>query len=141
MACSGHLALCHLQPSVFQLSTWTAPQRRYPTPTTRFLSRVDHANHGRYLFPIGRSCFSQVNHYDGSSTSIRESLGWVCRFGPQLALITDQETQIRTELINNLVILLGVHHIHTSAYNPKANGMIEGVHHTLKSSLRARGHC
>jgi len=34
---------------------------------------------------------------------------------------------------------LGIHHIRTTAHNPRANGMIERAHRTLKAALKARG--
>ena len=64
---------------------------------------------------------------------------WVARFGPPLYVISDKGSQFRSELIANLNELLGVHHIRTSAYNPKANGMIERAHRSLKAALMARG--
>ena len=63
---------------------------------------------------------------------------WVARFGPPLYIISDKGTQFSSELLANLTKFLGVHQIRTSAYNPKANGMVERSHRTLKAALRAR---
>jgi len=65
--------------------------------------------------------------------------GWISRFGPPLHLVTDRGTQFCSELTENLNNLLGIHHIRTTAFNPKANGMVERVHRTLKAGLKARG--
>jgi len=64
---------------------------------------------------------------------------WVARFGPPLYLISDRGTQFISELLMNFNRILGIHQIRTSAYNPKANGLVERLHRCLKASLRARG--
>jgi len=64
---------------------------------------------------------------------------WVARYGPPLYIITDKGSQFCSELINNLSRFLGVHQIRTSSYNPKANGLVERCHRSLKASLIARG--
>jgi len=64
---------------------------------------------------------------------------WVSRFGPPLIIVTDRGTQFCSELLSTLNKFLGIHHIRTSSYNPKANGLIERFHRTLKASLMARG--
>ena len=48
-------------------------------------------------------------------------------------------TQFRSELISKLTELLGIHHVRTVAFNPRANGTIERVHRSLKTALKARG--
>jgi len=64
---------------------------------------------------------------------------WVARFGPPLTIVTDKGSQFCCELMSNLNELLGIHHIRTSSYNPKANGLVERSHRSLKASLIARG--
>jgi len=63
---------------------------------------------------------------------------WVARFGPPVTLISDRGKQFCSELMLNLSKALGINPIRTSAYNPKANGMIERVHRCLKAALMAR---
>mgnify|MGYP000654561557 CR=1 FL=1 len=41
--------------------------------------------------------------------------------------------------LKNISNLIGVNQIRTCAYNPKANGLIERYHRSLKSSLKCRG--
>ena len=64
---------------------------------------------------------------------------WIARFGPPLTLVTDRGSQFRSELMQSFTDLFGIHHIRTSAYNPRANGKIERMHRTLKAALKARG--
>ncbi len=79
--------------------------------------------------------------HDISAETVAKSFlsSWISRFGPPLTLITDRGTQFRSELISNMTKLLGIHHIRTCAYNPRANGKIERVHRSLKTALKARG--
>lgn len=79
--------------------------------------------------------------HDISAASVCDAFlsSWVSRFGPPLTLVTDRGTQFTSELAQRLTALLGIHHIRTSAHNPRANGMVERAHRSLKAALKARG--
>ncbi len=62
---------------------------------------------------------------------------WVSRFGAPHSITTDQGRQFESHLFEQLCSRLGTKLIRTSAYNPRANGMVERFHRQLKSSLRA----
>jgi len=64
---------------------------------------------------------------------------WVSRFGVPLYLVTDRGRQFESEIFNCLSKLIGFHRLRTTAYHPQSNGMIERMHRTLKTSLKARG--
>lgn len=64
---------------------------------------------------------------------------YIPRFGCPLKITTDQGSQFESKLFNELTNLIGAHHIRTTAYNPKANGILERFHRQLKAALRARG--
>ena len=66
-------------------------------------------------------------------------MNWIARFGPPLHLTTDRGSQFCSELTKGLKTLLEIHHIRATAHNPRANGMVEGSHRTLKTALKARG--
>ena len=64
---------------------------------------------------------------------------WISRFGVPLHLITDRGTQFEAELFTHLSTLVGFHRLRTTSYHPQSNGMIERVHRTIKTALKARG--
>ncbi|GBO13628.1 hypothetical protein AVEN_125936-1 [Araneus ventricosus] len=62
---------------------------------------------------------------------------WVSRFGVPEVFTTDRGTNFQSHLFHNLANLLGSYKNRSTAYNPKANGMIERVHRQLKVALMA----
>ncbi len=60
---------------------------------------------------------------------------WICRFGAPEKVSTDQGSQFEAQLTQALLSLVGCKRIRTTAYHPKANGMIERWHRTLKAAI------
>ncbi|GFY35177.1 hypothetical protein TNCV_5045511 [Trichonephila clavipes] len=61
---------------------------------------------------------------------------WVSRFGTPAILTTDRGRQFESSLFKALSKLLGVQKCRTIGYHPQANGMIEELHHPLKSAIK-----
>lgn len=64
-------------------------------------------------------------------------LQWIARFGVPLRLTTDRGVQFESELFSNLNRLLGINKLHTTAYHPQANGILERWHRTLKNAIKS----
>ena len=62
---------------------------------------------------------------------------WIARFGAPEIITTDQGRQFESHLFRSLATLLGAKHIHTCAFHPQANGLLENWHRTFKASLKA----
>ncbi len=64
--------------------------------------------------------------------------GWVARFGVPLCITTDRGAQFTSATWSCLCKSLGIRLIHTTAFHPQSNGMVERFHRQLKEALRAR---
>uniref|UniRef100_A0A5S6Q0E0 RNA-directed DNA polymerase n=1 Tax=Trichuris muris TaxID=70415 RepID=A0A5S6Q0E0_TRIMR len=60
---------------------------------------------------------------------------WVSRFGVPKTLTTDQGRQFESSMFNHLTEFLGIKRTRTTAYNPKANGLVERMHRQLKTAI------
>ena len=58
------------------------------------------------------------------------------RYGVPAELISDQGSNFMSQLVNELLLKLGVKKLETSCYHPQANGLVERFHATLKSMLK-----
>lgn len=130
------------------------PIRSLPCPTKRFsdvhidivgpLETPADTSDARYLLTMIDAHTRWIEaaplaNISAESVAQNFFLYWISRFGPPLTLCTDRGTQFTSEIMKRLNDLLGIHHIRTTAYNPRANGLIERVHRSLKVSLKARG--
>ena len=65
---------------------------------------------------------------------------WIARFGTPSTVTTDRGRQFESHLWREISHLLGTKHIHTTAYHPSSNGLVERFHRQLKSALKAHPH-
>ncbi|GBN39220.1 Transposon Tf2-6 polyprotein, partial [Araneus ventricosus] len=64
--------------------------------------------------------------------------GWISHFGVPEVVTSDQGRNFESDLFHSFTKYLGISKIRTAAYNPAANGMVEGFHRQLKASLMCR---
>nr|XP_012151021.1 PREDICTED: uncharacterized protein K02A2.6-like [Megachile rotundata] len=60
---------------------------------------------------------------------------WITRFGAPATITTDKGSQFEGVLFKALTNLIGCKHIHTTAYHPALNGMVERWHRSLKAAI------
>lgn len=65
---------------------------------------------------------------------------WIARFGTPTTVTTDRGRQFESRLWKSFTQLLGTKHLHTTAYHPCTNGMVERFHRQLKSALKGHPH-
>ena len=65
-------------------------------------------------------------------------LNFVSRYGAPQTMTTDRGRQFTSNLWKELAKFLGCDIIQTTAYNPKANGLVERYHRVLKASLKSQ---
>jgi len=67
-------------------------------------------------------------------------LHFVAHFGTPHSMTVDRGSQFTSSLWKELTKFLGCELIHTTSYNPKANGLLERCHRVLKASIKAQIH-
>ena len=63
---------------------------------------------------------------------------WVARFGVPRRMTSDRGSQFTSDVWKAMTNLLGIELHPSTAYHPQANGLVERLHRTLKTSLKAR---
>ncbi|KHJ43368.1 integrase core domain protein [Trichuris suis] len=124
-----------------------SPLGRFMLPSTRFahvhtdiISPLPPAHGYAYLL----TCIDRFSHWpeaiplrDVSADTVASALssGWISRFGAPQTITTNQGRQFESELSNKLTQFCGTQRIRTTAYNPKANRMVERMHRQLKAAI------
>lgn len=60
---------------------------------------------------------------------------WITHFGVSLHVITDKGTQFESKLFSELLKIIGFYLLHTTAYHPQCNSLIERAHRTIKTAI------
>lgn len=124
-----------------------SPVSAFTAPTRRF----EHVHIDLIIMPYSngyRYCLTCIDRFtrwpevipltDQEAGTVAKAFytHWIARFGTPLRITTDQGRQFESALFRELCTLTGSNHIHTTAYHPAANGMVERIHRQLKAALK-----
>lgn len=125
----------------------SAPQGNFPLSSSRF----EHVHIDIVIMPISegyRYCLTCVDRFtrwpeafpirDQEAETVARTFyeGWITRFGAPIRITTDQGKQFESKLFRQLNHLAGTKQIHTTAYHPAANGMVERLHRQMKAAIK-----
>ena len=118
------------------------PQRRFSHIHIDIVGPLKPSNGFKYLLTVVDR-FTRwpevipIENIEASTVAEKFIETWIPRFGVPDIISSDRGLQFQSQLFANLTRSLGIHHIQTAAYNPRANGLVERFHRQLKDSLRA----
>ena len=124
------------------LGTFTAPDARFAHVHIEIVGPLPTSQEYRCLL----TCIDRLNRWPeaiplrgiSAETVARSFVSyWISTFDLPTTVTTDRGTQFRFPLFHSLTSLLGIKCIHTTAYHPCANGMVERFHRQLKSCIKA----
>ena len=116
--------------------TWTKGRRQIVVPNVCYLSAIQNlsthnltaANFCHIFAKISKhSCFKTAKSCADASV-----LNFVARYGAPLTITSDRGRQFTSPIWKELAKFLGCELIHTTSYNPKANGLVERFYRVLK---------
>ncbi|GBN03486.1 Gag-Pol polyprotein [Araneus ventricosus] len=130
------------KPTKTPLGSFKLVDTRFPHVHIDVVGLLPPSRNNRYLL----TCIDRFTRWvdavpmvDQAATTIAQAFlpEWVSRFGVPEVITTDRGTNFQSNLFHNLANMLGSYKNRSTAYNPKANGMIERVHRQLKAALMA----
>jgi hypothetical protein len=92
-----------------------------------FLNIVEYLSGYLYTVPIKSKTDSEIASHVWT---------FICIFGPPYEILTDQGNEFNNNLLNYLLKKVNVHHLTTSAYNPRVNGKVERYNPLIADAMR-----
>lgn len=124
------------------LGTFATPDARFDKVHIDLVGPLPPSNGFVYLL----TCVDRFTRWpeaiplvDGTAETVARAFVqvWISRFGTPSTVTTDRGRQFESNLWKAFTQLLGTKHLHTTAYHPQANGLVERFHRQLKSALKA----
>ena len=122
--------------------TFVAPDVRFDHVHVDIVGPLPASQSFRYLLTVVDqfTCWPEaLPLMDFTANSVARAFisRWVSRFGIPSLLTTDRGRQFESTLSKDLSCLLGCTRLHTTAYHPSANVLVERFHRQMKASLKA----
>jgi transposase InsO family protein len=123
-------------------NTWVVPAQRFSHIHVDLVGPLPASEGATYIFTVidrNTRWFEALPLCDISAKSCASVLikDWFARYGMPAVITSDRGSQFTSALWDSLCSTLGIKHLQTTAYHPKANGLVERFHRRLKDVLRA----
>ena len=90
---------------------------------------------------VWKSAFPDITHFVRSCPDFQPAKArynyWICRSGLTSNHTTDRRRNFKSEL-HQLNVLFGITRHHTTSHNPKANGLVKQLHHTMTTTIMTK---
>ncbi|CAF1329608.1 unnamed protein product [Rotaria sordida] len=109
------------------ISRTKKPGRLNPIPTPEELFQLIDIDYCGPFQPTPRA----LSDCSAQTTAQRLFNNYICPYGVPLAILSDQGTHFKNQLMESIAKLIGYNHIFSSVYHPQSNEMIERFNATF----------
>lgn len=115
-----------------------APMERIAVDLMGRLNETD--RHNRYILVVSDYFSKCVEAYpvpnqEATTVADKTASEWVCRYGVPHSLHSDQGTNFKSAVFQEMCKLLGIEKTHTTPFRPQSDGQVEHFNATLQKIL------